>query len=344
MKIERYVPIIRTSEAELKAFQNLSPDVKRLITPFFELTRSRITSKPPFGDIYQNLYSILEHRPENFILDVTTEPKLENAQTERLYSPLRGYKAWVDFVQQLKGKLFLPVLLINENGHFDDLRSQAASLLKIAGGFVIRMGLDEKDYETYVAPIIAEFCKSGKILLVFDCGFVKVGSASLVATVADSLLANVKKASPEIKTLVSASSFPANVLAPGYGEEEEGNWWHEEVRLSELLNAHEFYSDYSGTHPFRYDGAGGWVPRIDVPLEREVFYKRVRREYGGYIAAARDVLDDDYYTSVGAWGDAEIRRAADGFPSGRSPSHWIGVRVNLHITRQVQRLYPDFVL
>jgi hypothetical protein len=98
------------------------------------------------------------------------------------------------------------------------------------------------------------------------------------------------------------------------------------------------YSDYGSIHPRRYDDFGRWTPRIDYPLDDKIFFYRFKQEAGGYVTAAKSVVKDSRYSRIRrlkAWGEEEVAAAAAGEPNGRSPSHWIAVRMNLHITRQL---------
>ncbi len=141
---------------------------------------------------------------------------------------------------------------------------------------------------------------------------------------------------------VSASSFPKTVTSSEYGNDDYGTFKIEEILLHEQLkkasDINWIYSDYGSIHPVRYEVKGGsWVPRVDVPLERSIYYHRYRRDDGGYKVAAKEAYDDDDYESVGAWGNKEIKKAATAIPSGMSPAFWISVRCNIHITTQAIR-------
>jgi hypothetical protein len=56
----------------------------------------------------------------------------------------------------------------------------------------------------------------------------------------------------------------------------------------------------------------------------------------GFISAAKGIVATD--ASIGTrdiWGEQMILDAAEGNPYGRAPSSWIAVRVNIHLSRQI---------
>jgi hypothetical protein len=99
------------------------------------------------------------------------------------------------------------------------------------------------------------------------------------------------------------------------------------------------YGDFGLIHPQRYQTRGGaWVPRVDFPTAEECIYRRVRRESGGYVTAASNLVDAEEYDDFNCWGTEQIRLAATGTPAGRNPSFWISVRSNIHMERRVSEI------
>ena len=106
------------------------------------------------------------------------------------------------------------------------------------------------------------------------------------------------------------------------------------------------YSDYGSINPIRNDNvimANGWRPRIDVPLETEIFYYRRRKVPKGYavtysLVAVDATRDRRFPSEIKNWGINQIIIAADGASPGSSPSFWISVRMNIYIEQQLRRL------
>ena len=99
------------------------------------------------------------------------------------------------------------------------------------------------------------------------------------------------------------------------------------------------HGDYGLIYPEDvYSMVTRWVPRVDIPLDTELFYYRFRRDVGGYVEAARRAILDPDYKPLVCWGHSNVLEASQGSPIGRSPAHWIAVRVNYHLARQLARL------
>ena len=146
--------------------------------------------------------------------------------------------------------------------------------------------------------------------------------------------------SSDFKAIITAfSSFPDYVTRTGYGNDTYGEFEVSEIAINLNLQSKGCIAgDYASIHPIRNNRSGGtWVPRIDFINNDKLYYHRYRREQGGYIKAAKEVISDPNYSqnrdyTNRLWGDNEIILAANEEPSGKSPSHWIAVRVNLYMT------------
>jgi hypothetical protein len=140
------------------------------------------------------------------------------------------------------------------------------------------------------------------------------------------------------------------VTDPGYGEDSFGCFDIGEITLFNSLKnkvRKVRYGDYGAIHPVKVEVPGSkWIPRIDFPKKRSIYYHRVRRDKDesskkAYVTAAKRIIRDSSYVDFAnrdVWGLDEIIKAANGEPTGISPSFWISVRFNLHVTRQYLRL------
>ena len=140
---------------------------------------------------------------------------------------------------------------------------------------------------------------------------------------------------------VAVSGFPKSVFQhTGNCLDHEGHFDKLEPLFYDQLNAlfpgRLTYSDYCSVHPIRYEVTGGsWVPRVDFPMKAEYAYTRYRRIEGGYILAAQEMIASRWFAHFDCWGCREIFTASSGAPNGLSPSHWISVRINIHISRRI---------
>ena len=341
-----YFPIIKTTDAELKGYSNLDQAVSKSILPVFELTKSRRSEKNPHGKVEKKidkLQEILASKP--FILDLTTEKSYSNRQIEKLIrNNTNGYESWCEFVINLKNKgLKLYPTIHYHPLHIPDVKTQIFELEKHFELLAFR--IDAFNEETY--EFINNFQKllpkniADKIILILDGKFIHIKEIEDKKQDFLSIVEKIKLIIHPKYFVCPCSGFPKSVTEDGYGGDETGEFKISENEIyNEIYQKYSdvLYGDYASIHPKRYDMAGGyWIPRIDVPLNEKVFYYRYRRKESSkhsYMKAAKKILKDDRYISAGSWGDEEIRQAGQGMVNGRSPSHWIAVRMNIHMTRR----------
>ncbi len=351
MKIKniKYSPILKTTQAEIKGYEKLAPEIKEKILPLFELTRGRRSKHDRFGDISKQVNKIFEVSDGNrFILDLTTESFLSNLQIDRmLTSHSNGYKVWCSYVKEIYQDNLIPIIHFNEKASIEDNNKQLEKLSDVSDVLAFRLYAEDSSvldkFENINQHGISE------IIYILDMGYV------FNDTISPSIINNIKtileKYNP-YKIFVSSSSFPKNATEVAEnGNNDEGSANLTEVQMFDEISKRVddnkvSYGDYACIHPKRIQQAGarGWYPRIDYPLENRWFYQRnPSRDYNiGYINIANRVVSDERYLPIEnyeCWGDNEVISAAKGSPNGRSPVHWIAVRANIHMTRQCVRLY-----
>ncbi len=355
MKNISYAPIIKTSDAEIRGIENLDDDDKDGITPIFELTKSRKSKYLPQGDIYRRLEKLKDvFGARRFILDLTSDRNSINEQIEELQDNHGGYKNWIDFLILQKNDFpeLIPTIQITDKGVkteeelYNRVKVQVEALNRNFAEVAYRFPLEYEDFTTDLKHIIDNISKD-KIICIVDAGFITQGKSGIYITKARSVIAEVKKFG--IKNIIlSATSFPRNPTQ--YGGEETGECQLEECLFyngarEEKSNISFIYGDYATINPIRSDQAGGngWVPRIDMPTEDELFYYRSRKRKqeltyaNAYTRVAHSVASDQRYKNIkkkirDCWGIEQIELAAKGTPEGLSPSFWISVRMNIHIT------------
>jgi len=359
-----YVPIIKTGDAEMRGLECLSDRVKDRITPLVELTRSRSTKKLPRGDVYRRIERLIQaYGKRRIILDLTSIPELSNEQIQNLLRSDDGYKNWVGFVVTLKEDLpdIIPTIQIKED--IDDvnemgnrLRGQARSLADWFDMLSYRISIMDDAYLDDLTVLKKGIPKFGeRLICVIDCDFINQGRGTVYAASAIDVIN--KLVSLGVKNIVlSATSFPQNPTE--YGDDREGKYNLEEVTtFNQVRNGLDsaskkqlnlIYGDYASINPNRNDQRGGraWVPRIDIPTERKLFYRRYRRNsqiqesYAkAYTKVAQRITREPDYRNIReklheCWGIEQIELAAGGEPQGLAPSFWISVRMNIHITLQ----------
>lgn len=355
-----YVPIIKTSDAEIRGIENISDDVQDRITPLFELTRSRRSKNVPRGDIIRRLNRLEEaYGTRQFILDLTADPDSRNKQIEDLQNNVKGYKNWIKFLVSLKEEFTetIPVIQVSDEGvdnakdFYERIQKQVASLDKNFDNIVYRFPLEYEDFKGDL-DFVCKAITSDKIICIIDAGFITQEKSSIYSTKAIDVIKELEDFSLG-KIALAATSVHRNLVE--FGGEEYGEFQLEECLFYEKVNSKVkselIYGDYATINPIRSQQAGGrgWVPRIDMPTENIIFYYRSRKSQReasyaeAYTRVARRMIKDQRYREVkdkidNCWGIEQIELAAQGYPQGLSPSFWISARMNIHITLRISIL------
>lgn len=342
-----YFPIIKTRDSELRCFENIDSDDFDKILPIYELTKSRVTSKAPDGDIYRRMKKIAEIQKERpFILDLCTDNRYINPQIEQLLSHYNGFKEWHYFVFDLHSDLnIIPMIHIYEDddGKLTDVEEFVRLASRKAKFLAVRLphDLGSENIDYYLSPIISNMSDGCKLYVVFDAGFIRYSDKSNVIDLFIESYGAAKLYEQKIESIVMlCTSFPSNVAQEGGGDS-SGSFmiYEEDVYRGVLQECPIKYGDYASINTEQIEMKGGtFVPRIDVAsLDGLSFsYKRYRRNVGGYVNCAKGVISDSInYKPLGVWADKEIELAAADEPSGISPSFWISVRMNYYIKTRI---------
>ncbi|MFA5093480.1 MAG: beta family protein [Candidatus Omnitrophota bacterium] len=355
MKNILYAPIIKTGDAEMRGLDNLNDENKNGITPVFELTKSRKSKNIPQGDIHRRLQKIQDiFGNRRFILDLTSDPNSTNEQIEKLLDNSNGYSNWINFLVLLKNDFpkLIPTIQITDKGVkteeevYNRVKAQVELLDKHFTEVVYRFPLEHDYYKTDLEHITNKI-SNDKLICIIDAGFITQNKSGIYITKAKSIIADIKKYGVK-RIILSATSFPRNPTQ--FGDEGDGEFNLEECSFfngtkEDEASASFIYGDYATINPIRSDQAGGngWVPRIDMPTEDVLFYYRSRKNkreltyVDAYIRVARSMVSDQRYKNIkkeikDCWGIEQIELAAGGTPEGLSPSFWISVRMNIHMT------------
>ncbi|MBV6857940.1 beta family protein [Xanthomonas campestris pv. zingibericola] len=337
-----YSPIIRSRDAELKGFKELSGAVKDALLPIFEFTKSRRSPKNTAGAISICVSSVekaLEDR--RYIADVTSMDSLSNAETGKLLDPEKAFRNWRTFVATTLGPSCIPVIHLTDPLDSSSVLRQCEAFFRKGDLVAVRVPSDYSEIEALTEIFEEEMIDLRKIIFICDAGFIR---PSTFADVQVDCSVRLGLAHGYGARILAASGFPSSVVLPDYGGDAYGKFRLLEVDLHEKTcvepgMSEVIYGDYALIHPNDFSGVvTNWVPRVDVPLRNELYYYRYRRHDGGYQRAATEAFADGDYLPLPCWAHDNIKSAAEGNVQGRSPAHWIAARVNYHITRQVDRL------
>lgn len=359
-----YSPILKTTDAELRGFDQLSDDVKDSIFPIFELTRSRKTKNNPERTVEKRMDSLKDilgsDRP--FILDVTAHEDLMNEEIENLGNEVQGFANWCEFVKAYKTKEHLnliPVIhmLPPEYDAEDDVKTQIQNLSESFDLLAFRFAPFDYAEDPTSLPTIEELSDEldsylkiisgtlnfNRLIFILDAQYIDQFKFNKKLDVLKQLISRLELFNEPKKTIILSSSFPIYVVGHEDGcEDDEGSITiHEKNFYQRLANESSIaltYGDYGSIHPHRLKAGGGnWVPRIDYPLNNNIIYKRFRRDDGGYILCANEmIIEEDFLDNqVNCWGLEQIHHAVNDEPVGKSPAFWISVRINLFISRLI---------
>ena len=363
----QYCVIVKTGDAELRAMKHLPDSILSKILPIVELTRGR-GKKVGEGEEAHYIYPYqkkLEHirsvfKDKTIVFDVTSDELLSSKEIDNLFDPQDGYANWTREVSSLidSGQFtsVIPSIIMNYDDNEDDfdnnIGKQITTLLSRSSSIMYRCNLDNEAIPDDI-QLIKEFLpETASLLVVVDCGWVPAASYNNAADVCIKRISEIKDALGDCNhdIIVCSTSFPNNVSE--IGKDDTDTFFLREIDLFEIVSQTHpdiGYGDYGSINPVRNDQvvmARGWIPRIDVPLEREVYYYRKRRpgkssSYANtYNDVAESVTTDPRFPfdMSDYWGYAQIINCSMGDAPSASPSFWISVRMNSHIVQQVNRL------
>lgn len=366
-----YFPIIKTRAAELSGFSTVDPNIRKNILPIFELTKTRLGHKNGeaiYPGLNTQLTKILDIIGKSkFVLEITDDDSLQNRDIRDLLRSDNGFKNWRNFVMEpLIRSSVIPALLIdtkNLNDTIDEIRNLSAEFSCLAikipffklkkpykgvSRFKISNRAVNPDINAVINFIEEHISARCTLLILIDLGYIPSNENSHIYE--NQISEGFRTIQSKNRNIVALlSSFPSYVLELPNNKAERGSFSCLENSFLQPFCKEQniLYGDYASIHPVKYPGGGGgWVPRIDfISSDEEKFiYYRHKDTEGGYKQAAIDVLNDSQYSPVKditCFGDKEIKKAALDSPTGRAPSFWIKVRMNLFINRKVLSLRKE---
>lgn len=357
---KKYSVIVKTGESELRAMKNLSEEILNKILPVVELTRGRAKNtgtkeEPKFIYPYDSKLNKIKDIFENIqiALDVTSDEGLSSQEIDELFNYSNGYENWINLLKQLSSPRLhiIPSILRNyDDEKFEEnFKKQVCSLSYNFSEVMYRCTLDDEGVVDDIKLICDSLNENCNLLIVLDCGWIPPASYEDPANVCILRMQQLEKilGAKQYSIVVCATTFPNNVSE--IGNDTSDVFALKEIDLYKLV-AEKYpeviYGDYGSINPVRNDQivmARGWIPRIDVALEDNIYYYRERKDSRAYsdtyTSVAKKVVSDERFpSSIAAWGISQIQNCALGDAPSASPSFWISVRMNTHIIQQIKRL------
>jgi hypothetical protein len=327
----RYLPTIRSRQAELRGYRELRAETKQNLRPLVSLGKLGRVEDPA-----RILSSILENVDGNCFVDLNMIPGQTCNDFERLCDSTGNYQAWRDLFAV--GTNATPVALLRDNATERPFIRQVLQIEDSYGVVAIRSRRPTRDLPALQSALSA-VDDVNNLLVILDFGYVR-GALEIKEQEALRVISALRTVDPTTRIVVMGSSFPKAVSAFG---DLRGTLEIIERDLHANVGGDDvaIYGDHASIYPEPFEpSVSRFVPRIDYCLAYTWLYERRRVENGGYLECARQIVQledwDNAFADV-AWGARMIRETAqnDAVPAGfNSPAAWIAARVNMHIERQ----------
>ena len=328
----RYLPTIRSRQAELNGYHRLRDATKDQVHPMVALGKlGRLDDAP-------RVLAAINDKVGPCFLDLNTTPYQTCGDWEHYCNPEGNYQAWRELAAEHPG--IMPVALLRESATERPFVRQVILIERDHGVVVIRSRRPLADLPALQSALSA-VDDVNNVLVVLDFGYVR-GALEARETEARRVISSLRTVAPATRVVVMGSSFPRAVSA--YGDQ-AGTLDIIERDLHLRIGGDEvaIYGDHASIYPEPFEPSmGRFVPRVDYCLDYSWLYRRRREDDGGYVACARQVVESpDWEPEFAnkAWGAEIIRITAatgavqKGFGS---PANWIAARVNMHIERQAE--------
>lgn len=331
-----YYPTLRTRNAELKGLEMLDADRKRRIVPL--ITLGKWPRSDDIADSAEKVRNIMEGRP--YFIDLPDNDTHHTDNSKALLDPKNAFAEWRGFVEAQENAI--PIIQFN-GGNRREIVQQALKLEKKLGRLAFRIRDFQHDPLLTVAAISALDDVENALVFV-DAQYIRSAYPAYVTAVTTTI--NMLRTEvPETVIATLSTSFPSSRSSFMDTKKESGSIEIQDRDLYETIGGDSvaIYGDHGSIHAIVYNAQPmQWSPTIDYATSRTWHFERRPNtdKKAGYIAAAKALLTKfpEILDST-VWGDQMIVEAANGNPHGKSPQSWIAVRVNCHLTRQIDFLY-----
>lgn len=330
----KYYPALRTRLAELKGLEHVDPERKSKILPLFTL--GRWPKATDFSRSADKVAAIMEGRP--YFLDLTSDANHLAEAQQVLRQPDNAFSEWRSFATARTGSI--PIVQTPPGARTRDVAKQAQAIERAVGKLAFRIKEFSTDVATVVAALSAVDNPRNAIVFV-DCQYIR---SALPAYISASIatINQLRSEFPEIFIAVLSTSFPISTAKFADQSGLRGSIDILERELHQKIggDAIAAYGDHSSIHSIVYDDVPimRWAARVDYPRPLDWYFERRPQDQSaeGYASAARGIMELD--PDIGKrkiWGEDMILQAARGSPHAKAPGPWISVRVNIHLSRQI---------
>lgn len=334
-----YYPRLRTRVAELNGLRHLTDERKDKIIPLLSL--GKWPKATNFDGAANKIPEIFQNRP--YFLDLTDEKNTYADDRSNLKSSHNGYENWINYIQKFENAI--PILQIENKGSLRDFTQQARKCENFFGklGFVIQ------DFNNDINKVISALSSIDDVenaMVFIDSKYIRNSyPAILAANIA--AINKIREDIPSANITTLSTSFPSSLASfSNNGQGRTGAIEILERQLHGELGGYEVsnYGDYASIHGVVYDDAPEimrWAARVDYPKEQNWLFERRPKctAKSDFQDAAKAILEDN--PEIGTrdiWGEKMIKGTAcdPNFDEiGFGPASWISVRVNIHLSKQI---------
>lgn len=330
-----YFPTLRTRAAELRGLKELDNQRKDKIVPLLTLGAWRGNSD--LSKAAEKCVEAMDGR--QFFMDLSSDSRKAEDHWASLHQSENSHEKWREFAKGFKGAI--PVVLMPTGARTRDVVQQASSIEDEHEYVAFRI-LDFSTHTPLVISAISALKNPNKAIVFIDCQYIRDAMAAYISA-AISTINTLRKEFPTLLISVLSTSFPSSTLPFADISKQRGAIGIQERDLHARIGGSPvaIYGDHGSIHAVVYDDVPmmRWSPRIDYAAFNAWYFER-RAGIGneqGYIECARAVIENfgDDMKETDIWGEKMIIEAANGNPYGKAPASWIAVRVNIHLSRQI---------
>lgn len=332
-----YFPTLRTRAAELQGLKELDDQRKNSIVPLLTLGAWR--GQSDLGKAAEKCVEAMGGR--HFFMDLSGDSRKAEAHWSELNKSDQAYENWRNFSSKFKGAI--PVVLMPSGAKTRDVVQQAKAIEESYGCVAFRIQ-DFSVHTPLVISAVSALKNTSSAIVFVDCQYIRDAMVAYV-TAAISTINRLREEFPALLITVLSTSFPSSTLPFADAAKQTGAIGIQErdfhVRVGGSPVA--VYGDHGSIHAVVYDEVPimRWSPRIDYP-EYNVWNFERRSSTGigndvAYIECAKALVRNfgEAMHASNTWGERMILDAAAGNPFARAPANWIAVRVNIHLSRQI---------
>ena len=365
-----YFPQIKTTAAELKAFEQLNfNDSDSEVIPILQLTKPRLSKTlDPLQSLNNHMERVFKRIGKNktAIVDITQDETYQDANLNQfIHDSSDGYIHWINYLNKLKNKYnknIIPSIVGKAApATLQELKAQINSIYRNFDKASIRLPAKlDGDFSKLkeLFDLLELTNRTHKLYVLFDFNFVAAKYLENFKGALNSLDQELRRLGWQSENVILFSSCPASfpIGNRDAGVLEELKMIEYEIleHVSEL--ARISYGDYAYIHPERNEGGGFWLPRVDYPAANHTCY--YMREFNkdmsrdpytdkltitttlpndkAYKNISSRIISEDFFTqdALTCWGRDQLREntTADEI-TGKSPQHYIAIRSNMHMQR-----------